>query len=135
MYLEGDRSKLPPAGSGATAAQRAALAALWEDVCDFIAQPGATEPASVADHAAVLERQPDYASGVVAVPHKLTVAQVAPSLPPKGVAASLEITDFCSPEVTEALHHPEQFLAPEADWPAAVRSRVHADPRRVAAPR
>ena len=47
----------------------------------------------------------------------LTLAQVKPTLPPPGVAASVLVTDILEGQRKEQLEDPESLLLPAAEWP------------------
>ena len=76
----------------------------------------------------LMKNEVNYSGQEVGVAEQLTCVQVAPALPPKGVAASLPALDVCEGAVREALLHPEDYRLPDdkidSHWPTP---RIHAE--------
>eukprot|EP00971_Amphidinium_carterae_P141447 2802751-Amphidinium_carterae.1 len=45
----------------------------------------------------------------------ITLEQIVPALPPQGVAGSLDLARYCSPDVAEMLYNPTDLIIPEAE--------------------
>jgi hypothetical protein len=61
-------------------------------------------------------RRIDYSMNEISTPHKLTVEQIKPGLPPKGVAASVDASELAVGEIREILLNPGSIIRPPERW-------------------
>ena len=96
-------------------AQASALNALLEDCTQFVADTKARTPTDygkeLGSKAQTYWGQPVYCA------EELTLAQVLPTLPARGVAASVDICSVLIGQIRDQLRDPEALLLPEAEWP------------------
>ena len=70
-------------------------------------------------------RKMSYEGEAVAKAEDLTLEQIAPALPPKGLAGSVDALDLCTPAIKEQLLDPSLSVVPVEQWPERFpKSRV-----------
>ena len=95
-------------------AQKRALELLYED-CGELCRDGKSR--SPADWpAAYKSKMNAYWGEPVYVATPLTLMQVLPTLPPPGVAATVEIVKVLRGQILAQLLDPESLLLPESEW-------------------
>ena len=99
-----------------TPAQATALAQLLGDCERFVQNDTAKSPTDFnRELGAKLE---SYWGEPVFTAQPLTLLQVMPTLPAKGIAASVEITEILRGQIRDQLSDPESLLLPEDEWPS-----------------
>ena len=99
-----------------TAAQARALSELLMEGSRFVADVSARTPTDFKKElGAKLEA---YWGEPVYTAQDITLLQVLPTLPAKGVAASVEIVEVLRGQIRDQLRDPESLLLPEEDWPS-----------------
>ena len=104
-----------PAKGPPTEAQRRAIDLLYEDCGELCRDSKSRSPSDWP--AAYKAKLNAYWGEPVYVATPLTLMQVLPTLPPPGVAASVDILKILSGNIKEQLADPECLLLPEAEWP------------------
>ena len=98
-----------------TAAQARALSELLLEAQRFVEDTTARTPTDFKkEMGAKLE---SYWGEPVFTAQELTLRQVLPTLPAKGVAASVEITEVLRGQIRDQIRDPESLLLPEEEWP------------------
>lgn len=99
------------------AAQLESITRLYLDADEFIGDELTKFPNK--DWGRLLaDKQLSYDGSVVARAQELTLEQVLPSLPPKGVACSVASLDLAPPRLQRFLTDPSHSIKPRKDWPA-----------------
>ena len=99
-----------------TTAQARALQDLLDDCIRFVADDSARAPVDFnKELGAKLE---SYWGEPVFTAQEITLLQVCPTLPLKGVAGSAEIIEVVAGQLRDQLRDPESCLLPEEDWPS-----------------
>ena len=96
-----------------TLAQQSALDRLLGCCVSFIElNPGGSSPLDVAKE---MKARSAYGETEVGSAHTLSLERVKPTLPPAGVAASIEAADLCQGFTRQALLEPEKVILPEEE--------------------
>ena len=66
-------------------------------------------------------RRLDYSMNEISTPHKLTLEQILPGLPPKGIAASIDASELAVGEMKRILLDPDSIVRPPERWEEAPR--------------
>ena len=67
-----------------------------------------------------------YDGAETGLPLAIRLPELAPGLPPEGLAASVRAVDLAAPAMQDWLLHPERAILPENEWPEKVPyARVH----------
>ena len=129
-YEYANRAAVPrplPARGRMSKAQRTALKKITQQV-DLLLT---TEPADLEQRdwqEELKKKKVSYEGCEVSLPQKLTLAQIKPGLPPKGVAASIPAERLASGIVRECLLDPSLVMRPRGERAAApYRAQVWAD--------
>ena len=96
--------------------QAKALSDLLEDCERFVADEKARTPTDFTKELGA--KLQSYWGEPVYCAEKLTLLQVMPTLPAKGVAASAEIVHMLEGQIRDQVADPDSLLLPEEDWPA-----------------
>ena len=133
LWTGGGRRGQLPRGK-ATKGQEKALERLWGFVKEFMDDASECKdkiprsPEMGEWESKLKSVRISYHGEIVEKAHKLTLAQVLPSLPPGGYGGSVPLVELCDGEVKELLENPEWTLLPEDERPAVVpQPEVHAD--------
>ena len=95
--------------------QAKALADLLEDCQRFVADDSARTPTDFTKELGA--KLHSYWGEPVYCATELTLKQVLPTLPAKGIAASVEIMDILEGQIRDQIGDPESLLLPEEEWP------------------
>ena len=98
-----------------TPAQASALAALLVDCERFVKDETARSPVDFQKELGA--KLHSYWGEPVYTAQYLTLLQVTPTLPEKGIAASVEIVEVLKGQIRDQLRDPESLLLPEEEWP------------------
>ena len=104
----------PP--SKLSASQSEALRRLEKGV-SYFAKSGNTRLSLVHPKETLAARSVDYSGTEVKKALDLVAAEAEPGLPPKAIAAVVELTRMCDPQVAEWLSDPWPKVLPETEWP------------------
>ena len=104
-----------PARGPPTEAQAQAIEHLFAD-CAELCRDGTSRAPHEWPQAYKLKAE-SYWGEPVYVATPLTMRQVLPTLPPKGVAASVDVMKILHGQIREQLGDPESLLLPESEWP------------------
>ena len=98
-----------------TVAQARALDSLRRDCERFVADDKARTPTDFTKELGA--KLHSYWGEPVYCAEELTLQQVMPTLPAKGVAASVEITSVLDGQIRDQVGDPDSLLLPEEEWP------------------
>ena len=101
-----------------TEPQAKALEALLEDCRLFVADTKVRTPTDFVKELG--SKHQSYWGEPVYCAEDLTLAQVLPTLPGKGVAASVDIVTVLEGQIRDQLRDPESLLLPQEEWPKNV---------------
>ena len=101
-----------------TEAQASALKALLKDCQEFVSDDKARTPTDFSKELGA--KTESYWGEPVYCAEEITLAQVIPTLPPKGIAASVDICEVVEGQLRDQLRDPESLLVPEEEWPEFV---------------
>ena len=109
-------------------AQMEAISRLYLNVDEFIGD--GSKAFTVRDWKTIIQsRTLSYDGEVVARAQILTLDQVLASLPPVGVAGSIDILELVPPKLQMLLQDPENVLLPRGDWPKRFsKAKMHIKP-------
>ena len=105
-----------PSGRPPTEAQKKAIDLLYEDCGEFCRDGTSRSPTSWPE--GYKSKADSYWGEPVYSATPLTLLQVLPTLPPRGVAASVDIMTILQGQIREQLKDPASLLLPEDRWPA-----------------
>eukprot|EP00971_Amphidinium_carterae_P047671 939004-Amphidinium_carterae.1 len=98
---------------------------LLDKVKWFVGQPGLGS--DLLDWSQVMRMKGlDNHGNLVTKPHKLTLAQVLPSLPPEGLGGAVDAVKFATGHICEVLLNPQLVIADRESWDDVKVAKVHA---------
>ena len=101
-----------------TEAQSKALHSLLQDCRRFVSDGSARTPTDFGKELGA--KTQSYWGEPVYCAEDITLAQVLPTLPAQGVAASVDICRVLEGQIRDQLRDPDSLLLPEEEWPAEV---------------
>ena len=101
-----------------TATQAAALRGILADCERFVEDDKAKTPTDFDKELGA--KAHSYWGESVFCAEDITLAQVLPTLPPRGVAGSVDISKVLEGQLRDQIRDPESLLLPESEWPSEV---------------